>query len=522
MDEDAETLEKVQGGLRREGFRVLVAADGEAGLRLAQRERPDLIILDLLLGGVDGIQVCHELREHPDTRAIPILLHTALSIPERGPDGRFALTPEQPIISVDAYMPKPTDLRRMLELVWALVEPDRPFSYQAGEVVLLIDGDDEQRAQIATALDHHGYHVIPAHDVGSGLRLSQTIQPDLIVFDDKLPGSRSIPSHARRMYRDPALIVIVGQETDIAAALLEDVDDYLLQPIQPGQAVLSVKSAMDRLRAQRLNRELTNQLRQSNRRLLETKQALHGQNRELQISNERLRLLHTARQTFVSMVVHDLRTPLSAMMSTLALLQGEPGHKADERQQETMNGALAAGQRMVRLIDTLLDLQALEAGHLPLTLEPMDANGLIISSLEELRPMFEVHEIRVESELSNPLPILWVDGMVTHRVLVNLLDNAIKFTPPGGIIHLSSHQEGEQVVFSIQDSGPGIPEDQKKVMVDRFGQPAVAPVLVQPGFGLGLAFCKLAADAMHGRIWVDSDLGHGSTFHVAFPAAREP
>jgi signal transduction histidine kinase len=522
MDEDAETLEKLQSILRREDFRVLVAADGQAGLRLARRERPDLIILDLLLAGIDGIQVCQELREDETTRSIPILLHTALSIPDRGPDGRFALTADQPVISVDAYMPKPTDLRRMLEIVWALVEPDRPFSGMGGEVVLVIDGNSEQRSRLAKALDHYGYRVITTQDVNSGLRLSQTTQPDLIVVNDELSGSRSILSHARRFYRDPATIIIIDQEAEMSTALLDDVDGYLLQPFKPWQAVLTAKSVLNNLRARRLNRELTNQLRQSNRRLLETKQALRGQNEELQCTNERLQLLHDARQTFVGMVVHDLRTPLSAMMSAVGLLQMDPNLKMDERQQETVSGALAAGQQMVRLTDALLDLQRLEEGQLPLALEPVDPNSLIQASLEQLSSMFEVHEIRVHTDLEDNLPPLYADWVVTRRVIENLIDNAIKFTPPGGEIGLRSHQEDEHIIFSVQDSGTGIPDDQKQVMMERFKQMALDDVLVQPGFGLGLAFCKLATDAQQGRIWVESQLREGSTFYVAFPVQEIP
>lgn len=517
MDEDAETLEKLQAGLRREGFRVLVAADGHAGLRLARQEQPDLIILDLLLAGVDGIQVCEQLREDGTTHHIPILLHTALAIPDRGPQGQFALASDQPIIAVDAYIPKPTDLRRMVEMVWAMVEPDRPFSDQAGEVVLMIDDDSEQRARLAQALSNYGYRVYTARDATNGLRLTQATQPDLILINDQLPGSRTILSHARRPFRDPAIITIIDQEAEMSTALLEDVDDYLSQPIKAWQVILSVKSAMEKLHARRLNRELTTQLRQANHRLLETRQALQGQNKELKVVNERLRLLHNARQTFASMVVHDLRTPLSAMMGALTLLQMDSTLNLTERQQETMNGALAAGQQMVRLIDALLDLQRLEGNQLPLTLEPVAPNSVIEASLEQLNPMLEVQEIQAHTDLEEDLPTLWVDWVVTQRVIENLLDNAIKFTPPGGDITLHSRLEDGCVVFGVEDTGPGIPEDQKQIMLDQFRQMTLENVQVQPGFGLGLAFCKLATDAMKGRIWVQSELGLGSTFYIAFP-----
>jgi signal transduction histidine kinase len=517
IDEDAETLEKLQSVLRREGFRVLIAADGQAGVRLAQQNHPDLIILDLLLAGMDGIQVCLQLREEEATHNIPILLHTALAIPYRGPSGEFALASDQPVISVDAYMPKPTDLRRVIEVVWAMLEPERPSSDQTGEVVLIVDNNASQRSSIAKALNDYGYCVLSAKDANIALRLTQDTQPDLILINGQMPGNRIILSHARRTYYDPAIVSMISQEAEMSTAILEEVDDYVLQPVKPWQALLAVKSAMEKLRARRLNRELTNQLQQTNRRLLETKQALQGQNEELQVTNERLRLLHDAKQTFASMVVHDLRTPLSAIMGALTLLQIDRTLKLSERQEETIGGALAAGRQLVRLTDTLLDLQRLEAGQLPLSLEPTDPNNLIEASLQQMAPMLEVQEVSTHTELEENLPSLWVDWLITQRVIENLLDNAIKFTPPGGQITLRTHLEDNSVILSVQDTGPGIPDNQKQLMLDRFQQMPLGNLTLQPGFDLGLAFCKLATDAMKGRIWVTSKVGHGSTFYLAFP-----
>jgi signal transduction histidine kinase len=140
--------------------------------------------------------------------------------------------------------------------------------------------------------------------------------------------------------------------------------------------------------------------------------------------------------------------------------------------------------------------------------------------------MLKAQEIQAHTDLQDDLPTLWVDWVVTQRVIENLLDNAIKFTPPGGEITLSSRLEGDHVTLSVQDTGSGIPEDQKQLMTDKFAQMtfenAYETALVEPGFGLGLAFCKLATDAMKGRIWVNSELGRGSTFYVTFPVQADP
>jgi signal transduction histidine kinase len=135
--------------------------------------------------------------------------------------------------------------------------------------------------------------------------------------------------------------------------------------------------------------------------------------------------------------------------------------------------------------------------------------------------MLNVHEVQVRTDLEDNLPTLWADWVVTQRVIENLTDNAIKFTPPGGEITLRSRLQEDCVVLSVQDTGPGIPDDQKQTMADRFSRSSSEGVLVETGYGLGLAFCKLATDAMRGRIWVESQLGEGSTFYVAYPVGEE-
>jgi signal transduction histidine kinase len=161
-----------------------------------------------------------------------------------------------------------------------------------------------------------------------------------------------------------------------------------------------------------------------------------------------------------------------------------------------------------------------------LSLEPVDPNTVLEASLEQLKPMLQVQEIHASTDLEEDLPTLWVDWMVAQRVIENLLDNAIKSTPPGGEITLRSRLEDGRIILSVQDTGSGIPDDQKQTMTEKFSQmsfeDAFSTALVERGFGLGLAFCKLATDAMQGHIWVNSELGSGSTFYVAFPVRTEP
>ncbi len=235
--------------------------------------------------------------------------------------------------------------------------------------------------------------------------------------------------------------------------------------------------------------------------------------------SERLEL-ERVREDLTHMIIHDLRNPLSSIMSSLELIrttvvEGVAGIPLDQ----IFVVAQRSGDKLYLLIDSLLDLARLEEGQAELTYRRIDVKSLVGEAVEQVRPVAAARELRLESRLPDGLPPLWGDQDLLQRLLLNLLDNAMKFTPPQGEIRLElSQPDAETFLFAVSDTGPGIAPEHHERIFDRFSR---VPKGEARGTGLGLALCKLAVEAHGGRIWVESELGHGATFKFVLPVRGE-
>lgn len=224
--------------------------------------------------------------------------------------------------------------------------------------------------------------------------------------------------------------------------------------------------------------------------------------------------LEQMRQDLTNMVIHDLRNPLSSIMSSLQLI-----HTAYiERDQslpveKLLRIALKSGQKLYRLIDSLLDLSRLEAGETVLNKGYFHPGSLVQEAMEQIQPLALSKEQTVEVHVAPHLPIVYVDHDMILRVLTNLLDNAVKFAPRQGHITLNVAQVGNEMLFTVSDDGMGIPPEHRHRIFERFTRLEEGV----RGAGLGLAFCKLAVEAHGGRIWVESDVGQGCHFKFVLP-----
>lgn len=225
------------------------------------------------------------------------------------------------------------------------------------------------------------------------------------------------------------------------------------------------------------------------------------------------RELAEQRADLMRMIVHDLRNPLTTLLTTLDLMP-----KSDELLINARQGALD----MLDMVDSLMDVNRMEAGQLIVESEAMRLPPLVEKVTERLRPLAQQKQISFDFAVPEDLPPVWADADLVRRVLINLLDNGLKFTPAGGKVNgrLQCEPAGDQrepgVRCIISDSGPGIPAEFRERVFDRYirTNPGGAPVR---GAGLGLTFCKLAVEAHHGRIWVEDDPDGGSQFVFTLP-----
>jgi two-component system phosphate regulon sensor histidine kinase PhoR len=232
-----------------------------------------------------------------------------------------------------------------------------------------------------------------------------------------------------------------------------------------------------------------------------------------------LRKLERVRRDFVANVSHEFKTPLTAIQGFSETLLA--GAMDDPQNRERFLGIiLEHSRRLARLTDDLLKLSSMDADRLELEIRRVSVNELIESCLETTQ--HRAAEKEIEVELAQParvaeLPDIAGDRRRLAEILQNLLDNATQYTLPGGRITLSAETRDADVVFMVSDTGIGIPKSDQSRIFERFYRVDAARSREAGGTGLGLAIAKHLVEVHGGRIWVESEIGHGSKFHFSVP-----
>lgn len=228
------------------------------------------------------------------------------------------------------------------------------------------------------------------------------------------------------------------------------------------------------------------------------------------------RLLTRMRDDLTSTMVHDLRNPLTIIQGSLELLEAEATGPITPDQRQVLTMMRQGLQRMLNLIASILDVNRLESGQMPLEREPMLLQPLVDEALAIQGVLASDKQLQLHSDLTQDLPPAHVDAELIERVLQNLIGNAIKFTPPGGAIRVGAQYDptdNHGLTVSISDTGPGVPPEIRSRLFQKF----VRGQGPGRGSGLGLAFCRLAVEAHGGKIWVETANDQGSTFKFTLP-----
>jgi signal transduction histidine kinase len=239
--------------------------------------------------------------------------------------------------------------------------------------------------------------------------------------------------------------------------------------------------------------------------------------------NDELRRLYTEleaasrhKSEFLASMSHELRTPLNAIMGFSQVLREEMFGPLNPRQAEYLDDILASGTHLLSLINDVLDLSKVEAGQVELEVQPFSVREALERGVVMVREGAFDHGVEVALAAGQDVGVIEGDERRIKQVIFNLLSNAVKFTPPGGVVDVSAARVNGEVRISVADTGPGIaPEDHQRIF-EEFQQ-AEAGVEQREGTGLGLALSKRLVELHGGRIWLDSDLGRGSTFVFTLP-----
>jgi two-component system, sensor histidine kinase and response regulator len=363
--------------------------------------------------------------------------------------------------------------------------------------VLVVDDEEPNRVLLRDLLEAQGHQVTEAAEGEDTVRQVASSPPDVILLDVMIPKvdgfevCRRLKADAHTAPIPVLLITALTDRQDRLTGIKAGANDFLTKPIDTQDVLLRVGNA---LHTKRLYDQLADNYR-------------------------RLRELETLRDDLTHMIVHDLRTPLTAVLAGMQSV--EMAGELNARQQQCVQLALSGGRTLLGMINDVLDVSKIEDGSLRLECEDLEAAALIEQALQEIGVLAQAKGVFLIRDVSPAALNLQADEEKLRRTLVNLLGNAIRFTPQGGSITVSVRLEGgaNTATFAVSDTGEGIPSEAFERIFEKFGQ-------VETGrrqnlsTGLGLTFCKMVVEAHGGRIWVESELGRGSTFSFTIPVQK--
>ena len=359
-------------------------------------------------------------------------------------------------------------------------------------LLLNVDDDDTMRYVKSRILRTAGFEVIEASDGATAMRLLHERAPDLVLMDVKLPDANG-RELAKQIKADPELAKVVVLQTSAShvdshhrvASLDAGADGYLVEPMEPEELVANVRA------------------------LLRMRQAEH----ELKEALEKLREADRRKDEFLAMLAHELRNPLAPIRNGVEILKSDDA-EVRERARRLIGRQVA---HMSRLVDDLLEVSRITQGKVALQKLPVPLAGVLEAALETVRPLVlaeqQVLEVRVEDGLW-----LEADAVRMAQVVGNLLQNAVKFTPPHGRIALEAVGEGEELVLRVRDNGVGMAADVLPNVFELFAQGDRSLDRAQGGLGIGLSLVRALVEMHGGRAEAASEgPGRGSVFTLRLP-----
>ena len=379
-------------------------------------------------------------------------------------------------------------------------------SVPAPEAPLILVADDVP-ANVELLFDQLnvlGFRAISAVDGPTALRACFDNRPDLCILDVSMPAGdlgcddRSTGFEVcRRIKRDPRtknipviFVTALNDTTDRVKAIEAGGDDFLTKP--HNRLVLGARV----------------------RSLLKLKATTDA----LEESLRKQRELQKMRDDLMKMIVHDLKTPLTSVLATMEMLLDGDFGGLGPAQRKAVGDAEGKAEDLLALINDVLEVSRIEEAELTLDLQAIAPAALLTEVEHEWAVRFQQEGATATVQVTDDAPVFEADRALLKRVLSNLVQNAVTHSAQAVKIELKARRDGDGVLFTVADNGPGIPPQYHEVIFRKFERVKTPNVPRTRSSGLGLAFCKLVVDAHGGRIWVQSAEGQGSAFHFTLPA----
>jgi len=489
VDDNPSNLTLLEAQLRPAGYRVRTATSGRAALDAAA-EGADLILLDVMMPGLDGYEVCRRLKGDERTSSIPVVMLTSLR--ERA-DKILALE-----AGADDFLSKPSDRAELLARIRGLLRMKR-----LGDDLAQSRDETSRQAELLAAEKSRAEAIL--FSIGDGV-LTTDMDGRVTMLNQAAESIAGVTNEAvlGREWREA-----LGARLTDGAPLTDDACP-LRRALRGEQAVEAEDLAIWRPDGRQITVGVfASAVRRAGGQPVGAVAVLRDVTREREVE--------AMKREFVGLVSHELRSPTAVIFGFAELLMDEALPPSARRYVERIHRET---ERLSGMLQDFLDIERLEAGKIPYHLRSLPVAELIEQVAGDVRPRLERHQLVVDVRDVGLAARADRDRLL--QVLHNLVGNAIKYSPEGGEIRVTAERHGQSAVLAVADQGLGLPRDAFARLFEKFYRVDRPDHRGINGTGLGLAICRRLIEDMGGRIWAESDgPGRGSTFRVVLPAAAE-
>ncbi len=359
--------------------------------------------------------------------------------------------------------------------------------------VLIVDDEARNRELLRDLLESQGYEVTEAENGAAALAVVAQAAPHAILMDVMMPGLDGFEV-CRQLKANPAtapipilMITALHERDDRLKGIAAGASDFLTKPIDTRDVMLRTRNAVNSKQLYDL----------------------------VQTGLEKLKHLEQLRDNLTNMIVHDMRAPLTGILGNLGLMEMHLGQRLEAGDRTCLTEALSATRILIEMVNALLDVSKFEAGAMVLKREICDLKQVVADEVQCLGGLFKQSSVIIKEPNGNSK--VFCDRKLVQRIVANLLSNAAKYSPSGGLIEVVLQQVADTVKIMVIDQGPGVSPEYHARIFEKYGQVDSGMERKQYSTGLGLIFCKLTVEAHGGHIGVDSVPGHGSTFWFTLP-----